>query len=261
MKDVQSNPCTTCPGHCCSRNVINVCGYDAWAIARGLGIDPMDFLAFARLEEQTPYNFRLDGSGTSYHLALNMNLYPDGARRCIFGLALPRGQFRCGIYELRPIGCRNYPFTFGNEGPAFKPWALCPQTKWTMDHPDLDALREQLARSDMEFCIYRLVVSVWNESMVNRPSLEKLDFRPFVRYVIETYDRLDVPREEIPPEAWAEIWNRWRDYTAKGINPLELYPIPSDSPPVWGQWLESIRQVVEPTPLNGNPKTHPVGPG
>lgn len=245
MKDIQPNPCTACPGHCCSRNVINVCGYDAWVIARALDISPMDFLAFARLEEETPYAFRLDGSKVSYHLALNMNLHSDGARRCIFGITLPRGQFRCGIYPLRPLGCRSYPFAFGEDGPAMKPWALCPQ-KWELDPINVDSVREQLSQSDMEFCIYGLVVAVWNGGVSGHSPIEKLDFRPFVSYVMDTYDRLGNARVKIPPEAWPGIWNRWRDYTEKRANPLELNSIPPDESPLWKRWLEGIHQAVRP---------------
>ena len=49
MKETIPNPCTICPGFCCSQNVINICGYDAWVIARALDIRPTDFLAFADL--------------------------------------------------------------------------------------------------------------------------------------------------------------------------------------------------------------------
>ena len=36
MKEVKPNPCIGCGIHCCSQNVINVCGYDVWGIAREL---------------------------------------------------------------------------------------------------------------------------------------------------------------------------------------------------------------------------------
>lgn len=247
MKDVQSNPCAACPGHCCSRNVINVCGYDAWVIARGLEIPPMDFLAFARLEEETPYDFRLDGSGAAYHLALNMNLHGDGIRRCIFGIMLPRGQFRCGIYPLRPLGCRSYPFTFDEEGPAVKPWALCP-AEWEPDAIRIESVREDLARSDMEFCIYGRIVAVWNRGVSGHPPMARLDFRPFVRYLMDTYDRLGEARAEIPLEAWPVIWACWRDYIAKKENPLELNSIPPNGSPLWKRWLEDIHHATRPAP-------------
>lgn len=66
MTRAKPNPYIACPGHCCSRNLINVWGYDAWVVARERSIKPTDFLALARLEGETPYNFQLDGSGTSY---------------------------------------------------------------------------------------------------------------------------------------------------------------------------------------------------
>ncbi len=40
--------CLDCPALCCSQNLINVCGYDAWLIATGLSVEPTSFLAFAR---------------------------------------------------------------------------------------------------------------------------------------------------------------------------------------------------------------------
>jgi len=73
MGDVKPSPCIVCPGRCCSWNLLDVCGYDAWAIVSGLNIKPMDFLAFAQLqEEEMPYNFQLDGAGRSHYLVLNI---------------------------------------------------------------------------------------------------------------------------------------------------------------------------------------------
>jgi len=222
-----------------------VCGYDAWVIARELSIKPTDFLAFAQLEEEeTPYNFQLDGSGRSYYLVLNMNEQPDGSRRCMFGLKLPRHQLRCGIYKLRPIACRAYPLVLEGGEVAIKPWALCPEGVWNLNDLDLPPLQEQLGRFQMEFCIYGLVVVSWNEGVAKQPSLEKLDFRPFVNYVMDVYDKLEGARDKVPTATWPLIWNRWRESMASGVNPLGSGELESNPPPAWKQWLQDIHEVV-----------------
>jgi len=247
MKEAKPNPCIACPGHCCFRNLINVCGYDAWLVARELAIEPTDFLAFAYLQqEKTPYNFHLDGSGKSYLLSLYMNECPDGSRRCIFALNLPHGQLRCGIYPLRPIACQGYPFVLDEGEVAVKPWALCPQDTWNLADLDLASLKEEMGRFDMEFSIYGLVVASWNKHVAQHPPLEKLDFRPFVNYMMDVYDELQRARAEVPSDAWHEIWNRWRESEASGVNQLE-FPVMESEPPAWGQWLQSIHRAVEDT--------------
>ncbi len=245
MEETRQNPCITCSGHCCSRNLINVCGYDAWLIARGLSIKPTDFLAFAQLEEEeTPYNFQIDGSGRSYYLVLNMNEQPDGSRRCMFGISLPRHQLRCGIYNLRPIACRAYPFVLEGGEPAIKPWALCPQGAWDLNDLDILPLREELGKFQMEFCIYGLVVTHWNKEVSKQPPRKKLDFRPFVHFLMEVYDRLQEARERIPQANWPGIWNRWRRSMARGINPLWSEDAGLNQPPSWKEWLGEIQGVV-----------------
>lgn len=251
LKEPKQSPCINCPGHCCFRNLINVCGYDAWVIAQELSIKPTDFLAFAQLqEEETPYNFQLNGSGKSYYLVLNMKEQPDGSRRCMFGLNLPRHQLRCGIYGLRPIACRAYPFVLEGGEAAIKPWALCPEGAWNLDDLNLLPLREQLGRFQMEFCIYGLVVAGWNERVAQRPPSEKLDFRPFVNFVMDVYDNLEGVREKVSSDAWPGIWNRWRESMARGVNPLTPKEMESSSPPVWEQWLRDIHEVVGNVPQN-----------
>ena len=72
MKEVKPNPCIGCGILCCSQLLVDVCGYDAWMIARGLGVKPVDFLAFAQTHNASPSDFHLDGSGKRYTLVLNM---------------------------------------------------------------------------------------------------------------------------------------------------------------------------------------------
>jgi Fe-S-cluster containining protein len=216
------NPCLGCPGACCWQNLINLCGYDVWTIATNLHIRPTDFLAFAELSEESPYDFRLDSSEKAYCLALYMKKLPDGDRRCIFSLDLPNHQLRCGIYPFRPIACRAYPLAFLGEEVVVKPWAMCPEASWELSQLDIAYWQEELARHDMEFSIYALAVGSWNKEAMKQSKQEILDFRPFLNFLMDVYGRLDAIRGTVPAEAWPGIWKHWREFTAGGLNPLFL---------------------------------------
>jgi Fe-S-cluster containining protein len=240
----KQNPCLGCLGYCCWQNLINLCGYDVWAIAANLDLKPTDFVAFAELNDENPYNFRLDSSDKAYCLALRMRELPDGSRRCLFALDLPNNQVRCGIYSFRPIACRAYPLAFVGEEVMVKPWALCPEGVWGKSQPDFNYWRQELGRHDMEFSIYACIVGSWNKMAMNQPRLEKLNFVPFLDFLINIYSCLETVRREVPAEAWPEIWKQWRCYTARGLNPLLLKSNGTARMASWAWWLESIKNVI-----------------
>ena len=254
---VRQSPCLSCPGYCCWQNLVNVCGYDVWLIARELHLKPTDFLAFAELGQESPYDFRLDSSDKAYCLSLYMKELPDGTRRCIFALDLPNDQVRCGIYPFRPIGCRAYPLAFAGEEIVVKPWALCPEETWDLSQLDLAYWQEELGRHDMEFSIHAFVVASWNKEMMKQPRMEKSSFRPFLNFLIDVYSRLDVVRGTMPTAAWSGIWKQWRRFTGKGLNPLFLEMSQRISITGWGQWLRSIQNVV--AEASGDIQLHAMG--
>jgi Fe-S-cluster containining protein len=241
---VRENPCLGCPSYCCSGNLINVCSCDVWLIARELRIKPTDFLAFADLSEESPYDFKLDSSDRTYCLALYMKELPDGSRRCIFALDLPNHQVRCGIYPFRPIGCQAYPFAFAGEEIAVKPWAFCPEATWDLSQLDLAYWQEELGRHDMEFSIHAFVVAGWNKEMMKQPRMERLSFRPFLHFLIGVCSRLEPVRGMIPAPAWSAIRKQWRQFTARGVNPLLSETHEGIGVPGWGEWLRGIQSVV-----------------
>ena len=243
-RPIRQNPCLQCPGHCCSQNIINLCGYDVWVIARELHLKPTDFVAFAELNDENPYNFKLDSSDRAYCLVLRMRELPDGSRRCLFTLDLPNNETRCGIYPLRPIACRAYPLAFVGEEVMVKPWALCPEGLWDIRQLDLARWREELGRHDMEFSIYACIVRSWNKMAMNQPMLEKLNFAPFLDFLINTYSGLEIVRREVPAEAWPEIWRQWQCYTARGLNPLFLKSNGTVRMASSAWWLENITEVI-----------------
>jgi Fe-S-cluster containining protein len=242
INTIIQNPCMGCPGYCCSDNVINVCGYDVWLIAKNLHIKPSDFVAFAGFNEESPYNFKLDSSGNSYCLALYMKELHNGSRRCIFSIDLP-GQLRCGIYPFRPIGCHAYPIAFLGEEVMVKPWALCPEGNWTHNRLDKAFWREELGRHDMEFSIYAFMLAAWNMAAQRRqPGV--LDFQPFLTFLMDCYSCLDALRNEIPQELWANIHRQWRWYTSRELNPLFMSTNEMKYPDYWEGWLAGIRRTV-----------------
>ena len=244
VETARQNPCLGCPGYCCWQNIINLCGYDVLVIADNLHLKPTDFVVFAKLNDENPYNFKVDGSERAYCLALNMKEVPDGSRRCIFSLDLPNDQIRCGIYPFRPVACRAYPLAFAGQEVLVKPWALCPEGAWDTNQLDFPYWREELGRHDMEFAIYACIVGSWNKTAMNQTRLEKLDFVPFLDFLMNIYSRLDTVRREVPAEAWPEIWKEWRCYTVRELNPLLLKSNGTAGMASWAWWLESVKKVI-----------------
>lgn len=232
-----------CPGYCCIDNVVNLCGYDVWLIATRLGLNPVDFVAFAELNEESPYNIRVDSSDKAYCLALHMKELSGGKRSCIFALNLPRSQTRCGIYTLRPIGCRAYPLALMDKEVMVKPWALCPKGSWEHNPVDKEFWQKELARHDMEFSIYAFMLAAWNIAAQQR-SPGVLDFHPFLTYLMDTYSRLDALRAEIAAESWPHIHMQWRQYSSEGFNPLFVSLERKIYEDDWDKWLASIRKAV-----------------
>ncbi len=241
---VRQNPCLGCPGLCCSQNLVNVCGYDVWTIARELHIEPTSFLAFAEFGEESPYCVKVDRSEKAYCPALYMRELPDGSRRCLFALDLPNDKIRCGIYPFRPIGCQAYPFAFAGEEVGVKPWALCAEGAWNRGKVDIAYWERELGRHDMEFSIYAFIIATWNKEITKQPDSGKLDFRPFLKYLMSVYRNLDLVRETVPPGAWPEIWKRWHQFTAKGLNPLVLKRNDTMGLASWTWWLQNIHEKV-----------------
>jgi len=243
-ESIKQNPCLNCPGYCCSENLINICGYDAWVIVRDLNIHPTDFIGLAELDEKSPYNFIMDNSGNYYCMVLNMKELSDSSRRCIFALDLPNGVVRCGIYSLRPIACRAYPMILADEEVVVKPWAFCDKEAWDIDKLDKSYWQGELGHNAMEFSIYGYIVAVWNNTIRKSPEWERLDFSVFFDFLFHIYLRLESERAKVPSEAWPEIWKQWRRATAQKSNPLFSKTSGIEASTIWDSWLLSIQHTI-----------------
>jgi Fe-S-cluster containining protein len=204
----------------------------------------MDFVGFAKLGKENPYNFKIDGSESSYCLVLNMKELPNGNRRCIFVLDLPDPVVRCGIYSCRPIACRAYPLILKGKQVVIKPWALCSKNVWDKSQFEMTYWRQELQRHDMEFSIHASLVAKWNADMQTQPKMTTLNFRPFFDYFFEVYKQLEPVRAEISEEVWPGIWQQWRNYTGKGLNPLFLGTNGKVKTTGWSFWLHGIENAI-----------------
>jgi Fe-S-cluster containining protein len=209
-----------------------------------LNLELPDFLAFAQHTGESVYNFRLDSSEREFCVILRMREMPDSSRQCIFALDLPNRQMRCGIYPLRPIACQAYPYAFVGHEVEVKPGAFCPKGTTDLGRLDQDSWRDQLGRHDMEFCIYAFIVAKWNESARNKPEQGTLNFRAVMSFLMNVYENLEVARATIPVEEWSGIWGRWRQFTARKINPLSLRESDTKATTVWSWWRQSIEEAV-----------------
>jgi len=209
-----------------------------------LQIHPADFIWLADLGQNSPYDFRIDGSEKTYCMILNMKELPDGGCRCLFASDLPDGMVRCGIYPIRPIACQAYPLIFAGEELAIKSGAFCPDGTWNNGQLDLLHQRQELECHDMEFSIYAFLIAMWNREVMQCPILEKVDFRLFFNYLFDVYRRLELVRVAIPASAWPGIWGQWRQYTAQGTNPLCLKPNETEGTADWSPWVRGIQDAV-----------------
>ena len=247
-REAENNPCVGCLRGCCSKLLVGLCGYDVWRISNALHIRPTVFVAFARRDETSrddfgPYDFGLDRSASTYHMVLNVREGTDSTHPCIFALDLPTHEVRCGVYSSRPISCQSYPLTFAGEEIIVKP-SLCPDGAWDLSKVNLSYWREELGRHNMEWSIHSFVVESWNKKVMKEAQLQKLDFRPFLDFLLDVYQRLELARAEVPTEAWSGIWEQWRWFTAKQVNPLLLQESESIAAKSWHRWLKYIRKAV-----------------
>ncbi len=243
-ESIKQNPCLNCSGHCCSENLINVCGYDAWLIVRDLNVHLTDFIGLAELDEKSPGKFIIDDSGHTYCMVLNMKELSDSSRRCIFALDLSNGVVRCGIYSIRPVGCRTYPMIFADEEVVIKPWAFCDKEVWDIKQIDKSYWEEELWRSDMEFSIYEFIVTVWNNTVMRNSGFKKIDFSVFFNFLFHIYFKLELEREKVPLEAWPEICRQWHQVKAQKHNPLFLKTNEVEESTIWNSWLLSIQHAI-----------------
>lgn len=108
--------CTGC-GNCCRDTVVCITDGDVKRIVDSTGLSPRKFVKFydhdeISMSENDPLWVRFD----SKKAVMGLRATHD---RCVF---LDNKTNRCGIYEVRPVTCREHPFnvTFSDSGAVEK---------------------------------------------------------------------------------------------------------------------------------------------
>ncbi|MBV9440073.1 MAG: hypothetical protein JOZ24_08800 [Candidatus Eremiobacteraeota bacterium] len=121
--------------------------------------------------------FVLAPAGPRYRLALGRTHFPGEDPHCAFLVRLPDGSTRCGLGELRPRTCRDWPL----KGPT--PLCTC---DWSDIAGDDDSPVAEPVQRDVERDRYAGVVAGWN-AYVEASGGEQLTHRDFCRHILGAY--------------------------------------------------------------------------
>lgn len=175
---------------CCFGAMVVPTGQDVWRIARRWDAPPWSFLVY--FETQVPRRdaFALDHSARRFRLALakNPEIRQGGAAGCAFLVRTRTGEHRCGLGELRPMGCRVFPLESSegmvgvqaNHGCSCRVWSLADVDTLT----ERPLLEQRLAESEA----YCAAVARWNVEVAALPEAGARSFPEYCEYLLEVYD-------------------------------------------------------------------------
>lgn len=241
LRKTTPSPCTTCTRGCCRRHTVNVGGYDAWAIARGLELSPLEFVVAVERDGPDAGGFLLAAGGPHHELALAKRPTGEAYEPCLFVLAMPDGSDRCGIYGLRPLVCRAYPAYTRSGLVGRRDDVLCPDEAWRDGALGAPGWYATLARHHVEHDIYELAVARWNYALIQCGPGATPTLAAYLAFVMAFYDGLEPLRAGVAPAAWSELCARWERQLDRGVSPLRR-DCPELAP--WAALLAAIRGLA-----------------
>ena len=196
--------CKTCAGGCCRAFNIPITGFDILRIMRTIDIDPFFFcgvkeITGERLEKDLGKNpqFLFTDSGEARYYEIFMkrtfSRYFEGTLKCIFLQEWDAKEYdsaelegiigRCGIYDCRPLACRNYPAKIDKDNKFFMydpyfehtnpenkrwqdlPYGLCPRPIKKEDFGFcVDEYIKNLAHGNYELEFFVKLSEKWNKN-------------------------------------------------------------------------------------------------
>ncbi len=132
--------CKTCAGGCCRAFRVPITGFDTLRIMRTIDVDPYFFCGVEEVTGEKLQNwqdkdpifiFTDSGEPKYYEIYLKSveSKYFEFHGKCIFLQEWDASELnstdiegvfgRCGIYDCRPIACRNYPAKLGEDGKPY----------------------------------------------------------------------------------------------------------------------------------------------
>jgi hypothetical protein len=185
---------------CCYAAFVVPSGRDVWRISRTLDAPPWTYLVYFSSPQPRRDAFGLDQSGRRYRLlfAKQASRRRKSPKPCIFLMRARDGVHRCGLGDLRPLGCKAFPAELVDGVVCMQPNTGCACRQWAVtdleiaeELPILDARQ----RESEEYC---MVVDAWNARVAAAPAGTTFDFADFCRYLLASYDALAGPAVEAP---------------------------------------------------------------
>ena len=194
-----TSPCDGCDARCCRHYTVHVTGEDAFRIARGTGLDPLEFLAYRPQVERTGAGFLLERSGPTHDLVLETARTGEPREPCLFFRTDDAtGAGRCGIYALRPGACRRFPaMRRADGGVGVRDGVVCPQGAWEGHPMGRLSWRVALARERRDAELHAVVVGDWNSRVEVRGGPRT--FAHYLDHLSDTYGWISRMRRALRP--------------------------------------------------------------
>jgi Fe-S-cluster containining protein len=175
--------CDGCDSKCCKKFIKFITIFDVARIVKELKIDVLDFLDLRPAYEIHSNYPRVIIKGEPYLLGLDNKM---GRADCVFLMDIGMSR-KCGIYSVRPLGCRTYPYLLSSDGETLKLTSefICPRQYW----PEGKEKEQYLAlfqKQRTEKNDYELIVDEWN--MMHS---EDGNFLKFIDFALRKVEELD----------------------------------------------------------------------
>lgn len=257
--------CPTCT--CCLGMRAEVTAFDVVRLVDALGVAPVALVEPSPASVDDETSFYLDTSGRA-HIPVLRRL-PD-PHRCslLVGPLGDRGgatggtggEYRCGVYPVRPLVCRAYPFELDRGALALRDPVRCPAGAWDPS-PAVDrAWRPDLLRQVAETDAQRWLVRRWNERVLFglTDQAEHADAAPFEEHLAWT---LGVARAAlahldalVADGACTAAWAAALDGGASPLDPRFAGAPPEGALAPLAPWWDGLQALA--TRLRGEP--HPT---
>lgn len=149
---------------CCAYYTVTVTGVDVWRIARAMHLAPVDFLVYRAADGPADGRFQLEPDGPFHDLLLAKRSMPRPLPSpCVFLLRTNDHHALCGLGDLRPGQCRDYPVYVADDvvGLINDPDGCV--RSWSYGDIDVEEERERARGRMIEQDEHRLMVREWNE--------------------------------------------------------------------------------------------------
>jgi hypothetical protein len=183
---------------CCYAAFVVPSGRDVWRISRALDAPPWTYLVYFSPPQPRRDAFCLDQSGRRFRLlfAKRASRRTKRPKPCIFLMRARDGSHRCGLGDLRPLGCQAFPAELVDGVVCVQPATGCACRPWALT--DMEVAEELLIlearqRESEEYCT---LVDAWNARVAAAPAGTSFEFTDYCRYLLARYDELAAAEPE-----------------------------------------------------------------